>query len=158
MATSETFLGFCDDAGFFKLDDQPAFRAYVKANYAGQDVVLTVQSRSALRSVKANGYYWAVVVKAAAVESGQSENDIHTFWCEQFLPDEKKRLLFHNRLTGASLQVDVDSRRTSKLTGTPFYDYVESCRLWLQEWLGVTTPDPDPEFWRKKTKAVEECA
>lgn len=150
MASSLTALAFCDDSGHFSLDNKAAFARDVK-QFAGQELAVTVQPRSYLRSVKANAYYWGVVVAAAAKESGQSENDIHTFWCEQFLPDERKRLIFHNRLTGSKLQVDVDSRRTSKLSGNPFYDYVENCRLWLQEWLGVTTPDPDKDYWRKRT-------
>lgn len=150
-------IGFVDDAGNFALDDKTAFLNDVRQTQQlrGREVVVTVQPKSALRSIKANAYYWSVIVAAAAKESGQTESDIHSFWCEQFLPDEKKRLLFFNRLTGTRLQVNVDSRRTSKLSGTPFYDFVENCRLWLQEYLGVTTPDPDPEYWRKRAKKSE---
>ncbi len=148
------FVFFVDDAGAWALDDHAGFERAIQ-KFKGHEGVLTLRPKTALRSLEANNYYWGVVVKAAADESGQAESDIHTFWCAQFLPDEKKRLLFHNRLTGERLQVDVDARRTSKLTGTPFYDYVEACRLWLQEWLGVTTPDPDPAYWRKRTKPQE---
>lgn len=146
------FMGFVDDDGHFSLDNKGQFRAGLQ-KFKGQEVVVTVQSRTVLRSLRANGYYWAVVVAAAVKESGQSSDAIHTFWCEQFLPDERKRLMFFNRLTGERLQVDVDARRSSNLTGNAFYDFVEHCRLWLQEFLGVTTPDPDPEFWRKRAKA-----
>ena len=92
--------------------------------FKGREVVVTVQPRSVLRSLRANNYYFGVVVAAGAKESGQPEEDIHSFWCEQFLPNEKKRLQFFNRLTGERLQVDIDSRLSSKLTGTAFYDYV----------------------------------
>lgn len=153
-----TFIGFVDDAGHFALDDRDGFRASMDA-FKGQEVVVSVQSKKALRSLRANNYYWAKVVGAAVEESGQDEDAIHTFWCEQFLPDERKRLLFHNRMTGKTLQVDVDARRTSKQTGTAFYDYVENCRLWCQEWLGLTTEDPDPDYWRKRaTKSVDDEA
>ena len=145
-----SFLGFVDDAGHFALDDRKAFLAYLAAQFKGQEVVITPQSKRVYRSLKANAYYWSQIVGAAAKESGQAEDAIHTFWCEQFLPDEKKRLKFHNRLTGQTLQVDVDARRSSKLTGTKFYEFVENCRLWCQEWLALTTPDPDKEYWRKR--------
>ena len=147
-------VGFVDDSGHFALDDRAGFQQALQA-YKGEEVTLTLQSRSALRSAKANAYYWSVVVQAAVDESGQPDSDIHSYWCELFLPEEKKRLQFFNRLSGERLQVTIDSRRTSKLTGTPFYDYVENCRLWLQEYLGVTTPDPDKDYWRKRTKKAE---
>lgn len=151
----ESFVGFCDDAGHVALDDRDGFLTHVRKEFTGQEFVVTVRSRSALRSIKANNYYWSVVVDAAVKETGQDDQTIHAFWCDKFLPDEKKRTQFYSHLTGETLEVEVDTRRTSKLTGTPFYDYVENCRLWLQEFLGVTTPDPDPEYWRKR-KAREE--
>lgn len=151
MARQHHYLGFVDDDAHFALDDKAAFRTGLQ-DFKGQEVVLTVQPRSVLRSLRANNYYWGVVVAAAVKESGQDEAAIHTFWCEQFLPDERKRLMFFNRLTGQRLQVDVDTRRSSNLTGNAFYDFVENCRLWLQEYLNVTVPDPDPEYWRKRAK------
>jgi hypothetical protein len=136
------------------MDNKAKFLQDVKAETKlhGREVGLTLEPKSALRSKKANAYYWSCVVALAAKESGQPEDDIHAFWCEQFLPNEKKRLLFFNRLTGERLQVDIDGRRTSRLTGTSFYDFVENCRLWCMEYLNVTTPDPDPDYWRKRSK------
>jgi hypothetical protein len=151
-----TWDAFCDDAGHFSVDRAGEFREAVEGDpsFRGKELSISVQLRKYRRSQQANAYYWSCVVAAAAKESGQGEDSIHTFWCEQFLPSEKKRLKFFSRLTGQALQVDVDPRRTSKLMGSPFYDYVENCRLWCQEWLGVTTPDPDPDYWRKR-KAVK---
>jgi len=152
------WLGFCDDAGHYGLDKTREFKAWMKAKFAGKEFVMTVQDRATYRSLRANGYYHGVVLKAAVDETKQDADSIHAFWCGQFLPDEKKRLEFFNKMTGQQLKVTVDARRTSKLTGTAFYDFVEECRLWLQTWLGVTTPDPDPEFWRKrKPKSREEA-
>lgn len=148
------FMGYVDDAGHFALDRKAEFLAYVH-QFKGQELALSVHPKSISRSLRANAYYWGVVLAMAEQESGQSANDIHCYWCELFLPDEKKRLAFFNRLTGERLQVIVDGRRTSKLTGTAFYDFVENCRLWCQEYLNVTTPDPDPEYWRKRSKTTE---
>jgi hypothetical protein len=159
VPSATTFHGeaFCDDTGKFSLADAPGFRAWLEGQH-GKELAFSVQPRAYLRSLRANGYYWGTVVAAAVHESGQPECDIHSFWCEQFLHDERKRLKFFNRLTGQALQVDIDSRRSSKLTGRAFYDFVENCRLWMQEWLGVTVPDPDPDYWRKRTKKAVEHA
>jgi hypothetical protein len=146
----EAFIGFCDDAGHSKLDYPQKLKDYIAEHFKGQEFVLSVQSRSAYRSLKANAYYWSVVVAMAAKETGQPEDDIHAAWCEMFLPDEKKRVEFYNRLTGETLQVDVDGRRSSKQSGSKFFDFVEECRFWCQQFLNLTTPDPDPEYWRKR--------
>jgi hypothetical protein len=144
------FVGFVDDAGHFAVDDRAGLLAYVAEHFKGREVIVTVQAKTVYRSVQANGYYWSVVVKAAVDETHQDADTIHAFWCDQFLPSEAKRLEFFNKRTGQRIKITVDTRRSSKQTGTKFYDFVEECRLWLQEWLGVTTPDPDPGYWRKQ--------
>lgn len=151
MAISVTGVGFCDDETNVSMSEPHLWHEGLKA-LAGQEIVLTATLRRYHRSLKANSYYWGVVMKAAVKETGQSADTIHCFWCEQFLPNETTRLEFFNKLTGQRIKVSVDTRRSSKLTGTKFYDYVEECRLWLQEWLGVSTPDPDPDYWRKAPK------
>ena len=53
------WLAFVDDAGHFALDDRKGFLAYLARTFLGQEVVLTVQPRSQLRSLRANAYYWS---------------------------------------------------------------------------------------------------
>lgn len=144
------FFGFVDDAGHFVLDNRQGFLAYLADTFKGKEVALSVHGRAYQRSLSANSYYWGVVVKACVTETGQAADDVHAFWCEQFLSSEQKQIEFFHKTTGARIRVKVDPRRSSKLTGTKFYDFVEECRLWLKEWLGVTTPDPDKEYWRKR--------
>lgn len=121
----------------------------------GTELIVTMESAADARSARANRYYWGVVLKAVAEHTGQKAETLHEIWCGMFLPNEHKRVEFFNRLTGEHLVVETDGRRTSKLTGGPFYDYVEECRVWAAEWLGVTTPDPDPQYWRKRAKSTE---
>jgi hypothetical protein len=101
------------------------------------------------RSAKANAYYWSTVLRELAKHSGNTTDEIHDAMCEMFLPNERRHVEFFNRMTGQSLAVEIDPRRSSKLTGGPFYDFVEQVRLWGLEFLGVTTPDPDPNYWRR---------
>lgn len=125
--------------------------------YAGvrMDIILRQHDARKLRSEKANNYYWSTVLPLLAKENEQTPEEVHDAMCVLFLPNEAKRVEFFNRLTGESLTVDVDGRRSSKLHGGAFYDFVERVRLWGVEFLGVITPDPDPEYWRKrKTSAA----
>jgi len=151
--TTSSFLAHCDEHGIVKVFDRKGFYAYAAEHFPNQECVVTVQSKAEARSLRANNYYWAVVVEAAVQETGQDADTIHALWCEQFIPNEHKRLEFVNRMTEQRHVVNVTQRpHSSGLDGTKFYDYVEQCRLWMQTWLGVSTPDPDADFWRKRKK------
>jgi hypothetical protein len=115
---------------------------------AGQAV--EIRARKGTRSERANAYYWSTVLALIAKENEQTPEDVHDAMCEMFLPNERKRVEFFNRMTGEVLTVETDGRRSSKLSGGEFYDFVERVRLWGVEFLGVITPDPDPEYWRKR--------
>lgn len=125
------------------------------AGLKGKRVSLTLEEYKDTRSQKANAYYWSVVLKLLSAETGMTPEEIHDAMCVKFLPNEAKRVEFFNRMTGECMAVEVDRRRSSKLKGGAFYDFVETVRLWGVEFLGVITPDPDPEYWRrKKAKAA----
>lgn len=116
----------------------------------GIEIVGKLEIAEETRSARASRYYWGVVVKAAEQHSGQPGDDIHDFWCAHFIANETKHLEFFHAMTGEKIEADSEVRRSSRLNRSGFYDYVEQCREWLIEYLGVTTPDPDAEFWRKK--------
>lgn len=112
-----------------------------------------LQSASAVRSQRANAYYWSQVLTVMSIEGSagdQSPEEIHDAMCEMFLPNEPKRVEFLNRLTGETLTVDTDARRSSKLKGDAFYTFVEKVRKFALEFMGVETEDPDPNYWRKR--------
>lgn len=115
----------------------------------GIELVGELRLAEETRSLRASNYYWAVVIKAAVEHSGQPADDVHDFWCAKFIPSEQKHLQFFHKMTGEKIEADVDTRRSSKLNRAEFYDYVEACRQWLIDFLGVSTPDPDKSFWRK---------
>ncbi len=120
-------------------------------------VSVTVKSLSEaqVRSQKANAYYWSTVLPAMVdyLDDGTTADDIHDAMCTLFLPNQKKRVEFFNRLTGESLTVETESRRSSKLSGRAFYEFVEKVRLFFVENYGVETKDPDPEYWRHRRAA-----
>ncbi len=75
--------------------------------------------------------------------------EFHDAMCEKFLENEHKRVEFFNKMTGETLTVEIDGRRSSKLKAQPFFDFVELVRAFGRDWLGVITEDPDPEYWQK---------
>lgn len=145
--------GWVDDAGHFAFD--PGQRDQLSARFrvlAGKVVVLDVQEQSTYRSRAANNYYWGVVVAAAVEATGQDAETIHAFWKDQFLPDETTQVEFFHHLTGMRVRHTVRPASTTKQSGQKFFDYVELCRQWLVEWYNVTTPDPDPAYWRARVR------
>ncbi len=151
MGFAPVFRGQCDDDGRLRLlnAEQPTRRAYLQT-LAGQFVDVIVKPHKDTRSARANAYYWKCVLGEMATYSGHSAEDIHDAMCEKFLPNEHKRVEFFNRLTGESLAVETDGRRSSNLSGAPFYDFVEQVRQFALEFMGVVTEDPDPEYWRHR--------
>lgn len=156
MKPAPVFLGDVTADGRLVLipEESDQRRAHLQS-LAGQRVDVTVKPHKDTRSLRANNYYWGQVLTPMSIEGSngdQSAEEIHDAMCEMFLPDEHKRVAFFNRMTGETLEVDTDHRRTSKLTGGPFYDFVEQVRKFALEFMGVRTEDPDPEYWRRKQK------
>lgn len=139
------------------MDDRPGFDQYFKSLGEGEEFEVSFRETSAgrLRSIRANNYLWGVVYDLMEEHTGQIADDIHDAMCERFLPNEHKRIEFFNNMTGESLTVETDVRRSSKLHGGKFYDFVEEVRMFARDFLGVDTPDPDPSYWRhRKAKAA----
>lgn len=103
------------------------------------------------RSQRANAYYWSVVLGAIAEHTGYTADDVHDAMCQQFLSNDLKRVEFYNAHSQDVLRVAVDTRRSSKRTTVEFYEFVERVRAWAGEFLGLTIPDPDPDYWRRRT-------
>ena len=128
------------------------------STFRGVAVEVRIEAYKSKRSERANAYYWSTVLDLIAKDQEMTPEQVHDAMCEQFLPNESKRVAFFNRMTGEALEVSTDHRRSSKLTGGPFYDFVERVRLWAVEFLGVVTPDPDPAYWRKRAAAQQRRA
>lgn len=136
-------------------DERPGRQRYLQT-LIGLPVDVVVKEHRDRRSERANAYYWGCVLAPMSKDGSdgdQSPEEIHDAMCEMFLPNEKKRVEFFNRMTGECMAVETDGRRTSKLTGGPFYDFVEKVRKFALEFMGIVTEDPDPAYWRKRTAA-----
>lgn len=146
-----------DDGRFGLLDSEKPKRTEYFRTLAGEDVDILVRKHRNDRSERANAYYWGQVLTPMSKEHSdgdQSPEEIHDAMCARFLPDEKKRVAFFNKLTGETLEIETDTRRSSKLKGDEFYDFVEQVRKFALEFLGITTENPDPDYWRKRAAKV----
>jgi hypothetical protein len=142
--------------GQLKPENLDAFREAIRQLPDGR-YALRLEPWTNRRSARANAYYWSCVLTPMSESSSAgdaSPEEIHDAMCEKFLPNEQKRVEFFNRLTGECLTVETDRRRSSKLTGEPFYQFVEQVRKFALEFMGVTTENPDPEYWRRTPRAT----
>lgn len=139
------------DGSLPRLVDPGKYRADVVAKRwpAGKRLMLRIGP--ATRSEKANAYLWGVVYETIVKqsESGNTAEDLHDAFCERFILSEHKQVEFFNKMTGEHLVTDV-TRRSSALQGGPFYDFVENIREFARQFWGIETPDPDPDYWRKR--------
>jgi hypothetical protein len=116
----------------------------------GKRVTLRLGLERSVRSQRANAYYWSTVIGLIKKETGQPEQGIHDSMCEMFLVSDKTKVEFVSKITGEVKEFTVEGRRSSKLAGEPFYEFVENVREWARDFLGIVTPDPDPDYWRKR--------
>ena len=113
----------------------------------GLTVDVTVLEHEETRSTRANAYYWACVIAKACEHTGDEPEDFHDEMCARFLT--RRQITITDYATGAAEQVVIPGR-SSKLPIANFYHFVEQVRQFIGEFLGVTTEDPDPEYWSKR--------
>ncbi len=146
--------GYVDDAGFH-LDNLERFRDAARQFKHGRVLFSMKAAGKQTRSQRANRYYWSQVLGPMSKEGSegdQTPGEIHDAMCSMFLPDERKRVEFFNRMTGEQMEVEIDPRRSSKLAGDEFFTFVEQVRKFALEFMGVHTEDPDPDYWRKRQR------
>lgn len=140
------------DGSVPRLVDPRAYRETTKAQRWPVGTRLLLKLSRPTRSDRANAYYWGVVLATIERESnsGNTVDELHDAFCERFIPHERKQVEFYSRMTGESVTTEIDTRRSSALSGGAFYEYVEQVREFARQFWGIETPDPDPEYWRKR--------
>ena len=118
--------------------NQTRLRAALAVMHDGP-VVVTVQRKRPSRTITQNAYYWAVVVKTIADETGQDGESVHEFLKREC---NAQLVAMTNRTTGEHFDAWIGGS-TASLNVNDFSDYVERCRAWAGMFLGVTIPDPE---------------
>jgi hypothetical protein len=107
---------------------------------------LTLERETATRSLEANAYYWAVVVKALADHTGYTADETHETLKIMFLPKD----VALRTGNGEVIAEFVIGGSTRELSVGEFYDYVERIRQWAFVTLDVDIPPGDPA-WRSSS-------
>ena len=131
-------------AGKVHFDNAKLVTAALNAWHA-ERITVTIAQETETRRQKQNRYYWSVVVKMIAEDTGQPADDVHLFLKGTFL---KKQIELHNHMTGESQQAEA-VLSSARLTVQEFCDFVDESKLWAAEFLGIVIPDADPDYWRR---------
>jgi hypothetical protein len=97
------------------------------------------QERKRTRSLKANAYYWAVVVRCIADYTGFTPDETHDALKAMFLP---KRLAFTDG-NGEVIDELVIGGSTREMSTQDFEDYTHEVIRFAGEKLGLHIPGPD---------------
>lgn len=109
--------------------DRAADFAKLRSRLEGSEVDIILRKHRKPRSLKQNGYYWAVVIPLMAEAAGYDEEEMHEALKWRFL---------QCRTEGAMPTV----RSTSDLDTGEFTIYIEQCRQLAAEFYGINVPDP----------------
>lgn len=137
-----------------KLDDREAFYKAMSEFPEGLRLVVSVEEEKDIRTGAANRYLWGAVYKYIEDETGQPKETTHAEMCDRFL---KRHVHYTDKRTGLTVEKWVVSG-SSGLTPKEFYQFVENVRLFAAEWLGLSIPDPNPEYRRFRAEAFKAAA
>ena len=130
------FDGTIDAAGKLALDKRDKFLAYLHS-LAGKRVQVIVEKLKRTRSNNQNRYYWGVVVKLIAQHTGHDSEQIHELLKQMFSPKWQMVVIVEDKMREVSTPTS-----TTRLDTLAFEEYLDRCRLWAQDFLGVTIPLP----------------
>jgi hypothetical protein len=127
--------------------DSPKFYRVALPKWEGLRVRVTVEQEAETRRQQANRFYWGVVLKLMAEESGHTADELH----------ELGKLRHNSKVvvdpfTGEETKI---AQSTAKLSVADFGVYLERVMLDGAEWLGITFPEPrKDEDWRTEKAAA----
>lgn len=116
-----------DESGF-KVHSREKLKAYIRGLKLGAyDVVIKKHEKQ--RSNPQNKYYWAVVCRMIADETGLTPDEAHEALKIKFLPKH------HDLLPTV--------KSTTKLSTIEFQAYIAEITMWAAEFLQLIIPDPN---------------
>lgn len=93
------------------------------------------------------------MLKKIAEHTGHSIDELHEIYKAEW---NSKTIFWTNVKTGEMVERKI-AQSTTRLKVDEFYDYVENVRFSAASELGVITPDPDREYWRKRDESATEA-
>jgi cytosine/uracil/thiamine/allantoin permease len=112
-----------------------AFRIGLK-RFLGTKVIVIVRAWSPKRSVQANAYYWAVLVRSFSDYTGYSKRETHQIFKEKFATEIR---FLVNEATGVIVDEVEITVSTATMVRSRFSEFVDSCtQLCVQ--MGIELP------------------
>lgn len=118
--------------GKLTLENADAYELYLYT--LNGPVEVTVRRKSNKRTLSQNQYYWAVVIRLIADETGHTSDEIHEMMKRMFLKDIIT--IKGEKYETVKSSCGLDTLEFSK-------DYIDRIRRWAQETIGVIIPDPE---------------
>jgi len=103
------------------------------------EVEIIIRRAYATRSIKANAFYWGVVLQALAEHTGHLPEELHSVLKAKFLP----KALAVCDLNGTIQGEFVIGGSTTSLSVEEFTSYLDRVIEWANESLGVLIPPAD---------------
>jgi len=129
---SKRHAGRVNEQGELVLADPTAWRLAVARNKNRAVWVTMVRVQDA-HTISQQRYYFGVVVALVAEYIGESREDTHELLKAEHLPKREIELLDERRLTMPP--------STRSLTIEQYTEYIERCRRWAAQFLGLSIPD-----------------
>ena len=113
--------------------------AVLLARLEGQAVDVTIAKHQPNRTLRANAFYWAVVVAVLADHTGYTPDEMHDCLKRKFLP---KTLALANQ-NGELVGEAVIGGSTADLDIAQFADYLTRIKAWALDNLGCYIPEAE---------------
>ena len=122
-------------AGQVHLDNPHLYHEFLKGMKEDQRVKVMVKPFRAgdnIRSIQANAYYWGVVIEILRndpIVGGYTKEEMH----------DALGVMFRQRYDGFIPTVE----RTSTMSSSDFWEYIETVRRWASTYANCYIPDPN---------------
>lgn len=107
-----------------------------------------IEEAKSQRRLRANAYYWGVVVEAISQHTGYEMEEVHEYlcglrwgWVDKAAPKTPRNPSGVSSRPVRTTTMNEDGQR-SVLSIMQFYDFVEFSRRFAEDKCGIVTPDP----------------
>lgn len=114
--------GYVDEDGTLLLESPSDYEKQLE-KLKGRRVKLELRRAQPARTLNQNSWYWGVMLKAAAEQTGNDLDDIHQELKARHLPPEVRVVLGNRRATYTTTDLTVEEMST----------YLEKCRATLAQ-------------------------
>tara|TARA_R110000851_G_scaffold275123_1_gene427759 strand:+ start:39 stop:473 length:435 start_codon:yes stop_codon:yes gene_type:complete len=111
--------------------------------FEGQEITLSIEKAKKVRSTQENRYYWGLVIPL--IKAGLKDATSESYSAEQVADLMKTRFLMIDVYIGDS-DVMTRIKSTTELSTIEMERYLQECRTFAQEYLGVTIPMPNEDL------------